>query len=289
MNAFLGFDQEREACLAAVLVTNGESQSEKHQSSPLEPPGPQLPVCSRVSPREILYPAIKEIHEASAVIKRPVSQPNLSNELGIKVDSWTELGSVLPPADLMNLPEALIKRRSMRNFVKTPLSQHHFRLLLNAICLDYPTSQTSPSVMPESLSVGFLAGNVQGLQAGFYLLNRQDHSYGLVHSGFFMTDMAHICLDQEWLANCALHFLFITNLEVIDAAYGPRGYRYAMFQAGRIGQRIYLTATSLRLGCCGIGAFYDSEASELLGLNRDSGLLYLVAAGPVRKFVEMRS
>ena len=42
-------------------------------------------------------------------------------------------------------------------------------------------------------------------------------------------------------------------------------------------------ATALDLGCCGIGALYDGEARELLGLNEESALLYLVATGPVKR------
>ncbi|MDY6830685.1 MAG: hypothetical protein SWC96_02405 [Thermodesulfobacteriota bacterium] len=34
-------------------------------------------------------------------------------------------------------------------------------------------------------------------------------------------------------------------------------------------------------GCCSIGAFYDNEAEQILGLNPPSTLLYLVGVGPV--------
>lgn len=89
-------------------------------------------------------------------------------------------------------------------------------------------------------------------------------------------------IDQAWLANAAVHFLFMTNLETLDRLWGARGYRYAMMTAGRLEERLYLTATAMDLGCCGIGAFYDEEATKLLGLNRASRLLYLVAVGPVK-------
>ena len=68
----------------------------------------------------------------------------------------------------------------------------------------------------------------------------------------------------------------------MEERWGPRGYRYALLTAGRLGERLYLTATALGLGCCGIGAFYDQEAADLLGLNPDSKMLYLVAVGPVK-------
>jgi hypothetical protein len=37
------------------------------------------------------------------------------------------------------------------------------------------------------------------------------------------------------------------------------------------------------MGACGIGAFYDDEARAILGLDHESALLYLVAAGPVKR------
>ena len=95
--------------------------------------------------------------------------------------------------------------------------------------------------------------------------------------------MAWICLDQRWLTNAGVHFLFVSNLDVLDGTCGARGYRYAMLPAGRMGQRLYVAATAMGLGCCGIGALYDGEAAALLGLNEASVLLYLVAVGAVKK------
>jgi len=85
-----------------------------------------------------------------------------------------------------------------------------------------------------------------------------------------------------WLTNAAVHFLFMSNLAVLDDVWGARGYRYAMMAAGRWGERLYLMATAMGLGCCGIGAFYDTEAARLLSLNDESHVLYLVAVGPVK-------
>jgi nitroreductase len=55
-----------------------------------------------------------------------------------------------------------------------------------------------------------------------------------------------------------------------------------MLAAGRMGERLYLLATAMGLGCCGIGAFYDQEAAHLLGLNSHSRLLYLVGVGKIK-------
>jgi nitroreductase len=42
-------------------------------------------------------------------------------------------------------------------------------------------------------------------------------------------------------------------------------------------------STALGLGCCGIGAFYDEEAVNLLQLPEGFRMLYLVAVGSVKK------
>ena len=134
----------------------------------------------------------------------------------------------------------------------------------------------------SSVRIGLLIGNAEGFPPGFYLTNKNNISLQTVNEGLFTDLMAHICLDQKWMAHAAVHFLFITDLEKLDDLYGPRAYRYAMMNAGRLGERLYLAATAMGLGCCGIGAFYDNEAADLLALEKGSRLLYLLALGPVK-------
>ena len=105
----------------------------------------------------------------------------------------------------------------------------------------------------------------------------------MIRQGQLCSAIAAVCLDQEWLQNAAVHFCFLADLDQLDLAWGPRGYQYAMLDAGRFGQDIYLASAAQGLGCCGIGALYDNEARTLLGLKKSSALLYLVAAGPVKR------
>jgi SagB-type dehydrogenase family enzyme len=155
--------------------------------------------------------------------------------------------------------------------------------LLELLCATANEQTDARSFAKEALSVGFLSGNVQDLNPGFYVLDLEQGEMALSSQGFMTDKMAHVCLDQAWLANSALHFVFLTNLKLLDETWGPRGYRYAMLTAGRLGQRIYLATTAMGIGCCGIGAFYDDEAAHILGLNEQTRLLYLVAAGPLKR------
>jgi SagB-type dehydrogenase family enzyme len=282
VNELLGLDETKEACLAVVHVLGSDSMADVPVEEIVELPG-EMRGTSQVAAKEMDYPAVQEFHQASASLI-PEAEPELKmhHELGVAPETWTR--APLPSAwpEVMNYSEALYKRRSRRNFVKEPLSEDRVGALVDSICAEDLADSAGGAGYYRSVSVGLLAGHVEDTEPGFYLLDTAKASLGLITSGDFMESMAHICLDQQWLANAATHFLFLTNLELMDRTWGARGYRYAMLSAGRMGQRLYMAATAMGMGCCGIGALYDGEAAELLGLNEASRLLYLVAVGPVK-------
>ena len=189
----------------------------------------------------------------------------------------------LPAAESqLGLSRALRQRRSRRNFSAQPLARHSFERLLDLVCRAAPVDRPLESRYGASVAIGALVGSVDGYPPGVYLLSPGERRLARVRGSATTAAMAAVCLDQMWLAAASVHFLFMANLSALDACWGARGYRYAMLGAGRIGQRLYLGATALGLGCCGIGALYDDEARRLLGLGADAGLLYLVAVGPVK-------
>ena len=72
----------------------------------------------------------------------------------------------------------------------------------------------------------------------------------------------------------------IADIDRAVRAHGDRGYRYVHFEAGAIGQRLYLAAEALGLGGTGIGAFFDDEVHRYLNLARDQGqVVYHFAIG----------
>jgi SagB-type dehydrogenase family enzyme len=283
VNNLLGVDPTREACLAVVCAW-GKS-SGPSESVDLTKPESDLAAASRVAAREVDYPFIREVHSASSVMVEPRTEPpHIHETLGPIPAEERKISRSRKWPEVMNYAEAVLKRRSMRNFVRDELASDCMAALLTSLCSDLGAQGHSKPTGSDVVSVGLLAGNVEGIEAGFYLLDRQNESISPVCRGDMVDRMAHVCLDQSWLANCAVHFLFLTNFALVEQSRGLRGYRHAMLSAGRLGQRIYVAATSMRLGCCGIGAFYDNEAAELLGLNGQSRLLYLVAVGPVKKW-----
>lgn len=281
VNQLLGIDPKREIALALVQIPGEDADPGACKTEIADLPE-SIKNASQVSGKEVDYLPIREMHAASEsfVTKSP---PEMIEELGLNHGPWNDIMPLSAWPEIMNHSDALYHRRSKRNYVKEPITKDSFTALLEALCVDDAQQGNRESLYSQSIAIGFLVGHAEGMSTGLYLLNAEQSSYSLITEGPFIEEMTHICLDQDWLANAAVHFLFMANLDAIDNTWGPRGYRYAMLTAGRMGQRLYIAATAMGLGCCGIGALYDGEAAELLGLNEDSKLLYLVAVGPVKR------
>lgn len=280
-NHFLGLDPQKEVCLAIIDVPGMESASETSRLSEIETLPEAFREASRTSQKEIHYPALTEIHEKTSRLTASANPlPDMLTNICPRPISWQNIPKPETFPEKMNYAEAAIMRRSLRNFVRKSLPKAYYQSLIKILC----EGGADDVGDKNAVCIGFLTENIEGVEPGYYLLNRRDASAALVKSGFFMEKMAHICLDQEWLAQAALHFFFVTNLQILEKHQGARGYRHAMLRAGGSGQRIYLGATAMGLGCCGIGAFYDKEAAEFLELNEPSAMLYLLAVGQVKKF-----
>ncbi len=280
-NCFLNLDPDREACLVAVSVNLSTPTAMARSKNPF---GFQqdLSSFSRVSPEEIRYSAINDIHDlTSNKTCQNFSHDDSSPDLGLSLKLPR---TVLAPQimnDCMDYPDPVFLRRSSRNFVRKYVSSDDFNLMIRLLGCASDGDSSTPSHL--GVGLGFLVSRVQGLNPGFYLYDDITASVHLAKEGDMLDEMTHICLDQSWLSNCAIHFLLMLNFADVDSRFGPRGYRRALMASGRLGQRLYVSATSLRLGCCGIGAFYDSEATRLLGLNNESRLAYLLGVGPTKK------
>lgn len=182
--------------------------------------------------------------------------------------------------------EAVVHRRSRRNFVPDPMPADQWGTLLSRVFrgrrFGHDPAETGDLAW-QFLNLGMIAQNLEGLTDGLYSFAGDGKRIECRQKGSYSQSLSRICLDQAWIGAAAINFLCMADLTHLESRLGTRGYRYVMLEAGRIGQRLYLTAEELGLGCCGIGAMYDREAAGMLGLTRDSVLLYALSVGPVHK------
>ena len=280
INEILGVDPLREGCLVLVKVPLSNPAGVK----PVEPlaAAGELPRSSQVADREEIYAAVRDIHRASSEImpRRDCRAGDWLRYGLFAAKSWKSLPAPVPANEVYHYPEVLLHRRSKRNFIThEPMSAASLSAIISLLNEGFE----SCSLADKGLSAGLLVGNVAEMEPGFYALKSDSRSLALVTAGNFLGHMSHACLDQRWLAQAAVHILLFADLKEIENCAGARGYREVMLVAGRLGQRLYLGATALGLGCCGIGAFYDREAIELVGMPDQASLLYLLAVGQVKK------
>jgi SagB-type dehydrogenase family enzyme len=124
------------------------------------------------------------------------------------------------------------------------------------------------------------AHRVDGLQPGAYKFWPGCAKLEQVKTGDQRVAAATLSLGQDLAGNACVTFSMIGDLDRAAATYGDRGYRYVHFEAGAIGQRLYLAAEALGLGATGIGAFYDDEVHRHLNLTPKQGqVVYHFAIG----------
>ena len=282
LHHLIGVDGKREACFACIQIfgQTGAQQQEFHQKSP-DAIGLDAGIldASCVSGRERADETIKKIYRLGSIV---LDKPTTKGNARVTDREFTQSFSLAKPGSpgpIMPYPESVLKRRSIRSYKTNPYPANHLMQLIALLCSPMPTGIQADKSDKSNMAIGFLAANVADVESGFYLLDRALKKYHLVKPGNLNAQMATVCLDQDWLRQAPLHFLFMSNLNQLERHLGSRGYRYDLLNAGRMGQRLYMGATALGDGCCGIGALYDQEAKDLLDLNAGSYLLYLVAVG----------
>ncbi len=125
-----------------------------------------------------------------------------------------------------------------------------------------------------------VVNRVDGLQAGLYHYCVEAHALALLEADDYRDRATAGCLYQEMAGDAAVTFVLSAVFPRVCWKYGERGYRYALIEAGHIGQNIYLAATCLRLGCVSMGAFLDDRMNALLGIDgKEEAVIYCLAVG----------
>jgi SagB-type dehydrogenase family enzyme len=122
--------------------------------------------------------------------------------------------------------------------------------------------------------------DVGGLAPGVYHYGVAEHQLSLLREGNFRREVFQAALSQEMILRASL-VLVLTGLhERVQWKYVDRSYRYLMLEAGHLGQNVYLAATGMGLGPCGIGAYFDDDLNRLLGVDgHEEATVYLLAIG----------
>ncbi len=195
----------------------------------------------------------------------------------------------LPEAPLgrPTLADALASRRSHRTFRPEPLALRELAAVLRAAYGVTGAIDGTPQALRSAPSGGALyplelycaCHRVDGLDHALYHYDPLRHGLELLRplaspAGEALTPYGAVVDDSA--AVVALTAVFWRS----RFKYGARAYRFALMEAGHVGQNLLLAAAALRLAAVPVGGFYDREVDAFLGVDGiHEASLYLFPLG----------
>jgi SagB-type dehydrogenase family enzyme len=187
------------------------------------------------------------VHVATSLRARPQD----TSETRILLPSATDSGD--------RALRTIQRRRSRRRFTSAPVA-------LEALASILHDSVRAP-VLSTAIRTSLVVNRVEGLKPGVYRYERAAHALRVIQHGDFVSAAGSAGLSQDVIADAAVVFILSAHRNTLFSLDGARGYRHAFLEAGLVGERIVLGAGARGLGACPVGAFYDDESAELIGVD----------------------
>ena len=222
----------------------------------------------------------------SEVDREAPKPPLFSTYEGERI-SLPDVNTLTPPTTTLH--DALLNRRSHRQFSNTPLTLEALSYALymtqgvKKVVDKRATFRTVPSAgARHAFETYVLVNHVENLSEGLYVYDAKHHALILKDQDPNLKEMfLAACLNQKMVIQAAVTFFWVADVARMGARYVERSARYLCFDAGHIGQNLYLVAEALTAGTCAIGAFDDDLLNAALKL--DTSQHITLYAGPLGK------
>lgn len=185
----------------------------------------------------------------------------------------------------VSLERTIHKRRTIRSFETRALTLEHLSQLLWAAqgitgAGGFKRAAPSAGALYPMDIYGVVGRNcIEKLDAGVYRYEPVGHSISLVKEGDFRRDIAMASLGQMWMAHAPLTLVITAEYSRITIKYRQRGIRYAMIEAGHIGQNIFLQSQAIGLEAGIVGAFEDQKVIQVMGSKKTHEPLLIMPVG----------
>ena len=185
----------------------------------------------------------------------------------------------------VSLEMTIHKRRTVRSFHSTTLTLKQLSQLLWAaqgITGPQGHKRAAPSagaLYPMDIYGAVGEDCIKELNPWIYLYDPATHSVSLIQKGDSRRDIAMASLGQMWMSYAPITFVITAEYSRIMGKYGQRGVRYAMIEAGHIGQNIFLQSQALGLEAGIVGAFADQKVIQVMGIKGTHEPLLLMPVG----------
>ncbi len=280
VNRLLDLDTRREVSLCLVPIGR---KSESSLPALREAPALGLETIP-LSEREVEYPAMLEMHDASSL------------ESEEEVAQWRGKQQVFPSADPAGeavrfrrlseeeqpkdtIEQVILRRGSTRAFDKTAsITLDQLSTIFDCATRGLPADFLEPPGAQLN-DLYLIVHAVQGLMPGAYFFRREQNTLELLKAGDFRAEAHHLGLEQDLPADACVDIFFLADLKRILEGYGNRGYRAVQLESGAIGGRMYLAAYAQRLGATGLTFFDDDVINFFSPHAKGKTAVFLLAIG----------
>ena len=280
VNRLLDLDIRREVSLCLVPIGH---RSESSLPTPTEAPTLGLETLP-LSQREVEYPAMLEMHDASSL----ESEEEVAQWRGkqLVLASSAPAGEEVP---LQSLPEeeqprdtieqVILRRGSTRSFDKTAsITLAQLSTIFDCATRGLPSDLLKPPGTQLN-DLYLIVHSVEGLKPGAYFFGRERNTLELLKAGEFRSEAYHLGLEQQLPADACVDIFFLADLNRVLERYGNRGYRAVQLEAGAIGGRMYLATYAQRLGATGL-TFFDDDVTNFFSPHaKGKSAVFLLAIG----------
>jgi len=143
---------------------------------------------------------------------------------------------------------------------------------------DFRTVPSAGALYP--IETYLVVNNVEGLDQALYHYSIEAHALEVLKVGDLAENFAHAALEQKMFIKAPVVLVWTAVFERSKWKYAQRAYRYVYLDAGHIAQNFALSAVSIGLGSCQVGAFFDDEINQILGVDGiEESVLYLSVVG----------
>jgi len=283
VNNLLRLEHRKESTIVLAPIMDFSSTFEAMNGISVEHPK-HLPALGKpkflpISKREVEYPEIWRIHEASSLISVEevmewFMSRNIYNHAKVRKRELRgvpqDIKDNKPTRDLktIGLGDTILRRGSTRRFARRTISKDQLSTILynstRSFSIDF-------LVNGESLvEIYFIANAIDDLTQGNYFYDRRHNIFERLvdrQSGIASrNESEYLCLSQQLFGEASVVFFIMTDLNAVLETFGNRGYRACQFEAGVIAGKIYLCSYALGLGASG-STFYDDAVTEFFSLD----------------------
>jgi SagB-type dehydrogenase family enzyme len=284
----------------AFLVFPSKSSGGRNSIPPLDA---FAGVPNELSSDEVPYELLLGMHR-STILSDAARPPQ-----NISAASAAAIGEGYPPLNALSreierdksLETVTRRRRSALDFdARTPpMERGDLEQILDFATRDWPADwrgtfggeDRAERRGTDFVTLYLYVHRVRDCKPGVYRWDCSTRRLEQLHRGNVERVAAYLSLEQALAGNACFAISMVADLAAAARNFGNRGYRYVHFEAGAIGQKLYLGAEALGWNATGIGAFYDDDVHRYLGFleETDGSVMGSVDAAEKRALVMLGS